>query len=146
MPVRELTVAHKTESLLVIGDGHIVSVPLYHCSRIISCRDCVSFQDPYCVWDISNHECKSTTSAKTHHATSDNFIQNMNLDKDAGTLCRKYGDAGNRIDQQQRPVVIPSTRGTVSSVAKTPHISYPDNEITLTSYDSSDLKNTIIGK
>lgn len=142
MPIKELTVSSNTQTLIVVGTGHIVSIPLHHCSKIVRCRDCFNLQDPYCVWDINNHECTSLITNPNIHSNPDGFIQNMS-GVDGIDLCKKYGDsAGNWIDPPP-PIVIQSTRGTVSSVGRMPsHVSY-DNEITVTSIDGVELTNQI---
>jgi semaphorin 6 len=46
--VTELTINHRTQKLIVVGQGQIVSIPLYSCDTVSRCCDCVSHQDPYC--------------------------------------------------------------------------------------------------
>lgn len=141
MPIKELTVSSKTQTLIVVGTGHIISIPLHHCSKLARCRDCFNLQDPYCVWDINNHECTSLLTNPNIHTNPDGFIQNMSGTDDID-LCKKYGDSGNWIDPPP-PIVIQSTRGTVSSVGRMPpHVAY-DNEITVTSIEGGELINRI---
>lgn len=137
MQVRELTVSRKTQSLVVIGDGHIVTISLHHCSKLAKCKDCMNLQDPYCMWDIKNHEC--TSSLGVQEKSREHFIQRLtNPDID---LCKQYGESGNMIDPPP-PSVIHSTRGTVASVGRGP-IESSENEITVTSIDGIELTDHI---
>lgn len=137
--VRELTVSHRSQSLIVVADGQIVSIPLYHCKKIQHCRDCVRLQDPYCAWDTRNHECvaiDATDSVREH------YIQRLTGSTATSTindLCRKHGEMGNWIDPP--PVVMHSTRGTLQSVGRS--VTGFENEITLTSIDGVELTNQI---
>lgn len=138
--VRELSVSRRTQTLIVVADGQIVSIPLYHCDKLQHCRDCVHLQDPYCAWDTRNHECvaiDATDSVREH------FIQRLvGTNVGAGAindLCRKHGEMGNWIDPP--PVVMHSTRGTLQSVGRS--VTGFDNEITLTSIDGVELTNQI---
>lgn len=38
MAVKELIISKKTNSVIVVGNGHIVSLPLYHCSKLLYCQ------------------------------------------------------------------------------------------------------------
>lgn len=132
--IKELSVSRETESLIVVGNGHIVSIPLNYCSKIVLCRDCFNLRDPYCVWDVNNHECTSRTKFRQHHDGDGSAIVTP-------SMCKKY--AGNRLEPP--PIVIQSTRGTVSSVGRVPHnTNYGnDNEITVTSINGDELSNQI---
>lgn len=132
--IKELSVSRETESLIVVGNGHIVSIPLNYCSKIVLCRDCFNLRDPYCVWDVNNHECTSYNKYHQHHDSDGNKIVTPNM-------CKKY--AGNRLEPP--PIVIQSTRGTVSSVGRVPHNTNfgNDNEITVTSINGDELSNQI---
>lgn len=132
-PVTQLTISRKTATVVVVGTGHVVAIPLNHCHRITRCRDCIRFQDPYCIWDIKNQEC-TTISLKKSLETND-FIQDItgrNIE-----VCRSYGDNSSEPDKES---IAQSTRGTVSSVGRLPHDIYLDNDITL---NSIELNNTI---
>lgn len=147
IPVKQMTVAIEQQSLVVVGTGVIVSIPMHHCSHKVSCKDCLNLQDPYCVWDTKNHECASINSVSSHNRI--NFIQNIRQSrKETIEMCGD--DTDNRIDQpalpsnikgkslhlpasigtnlvvgSEKPVAQPSvvsTRGTVSSVGRGPPI------------------------
>lgn len=135
-PVTQLTISTKTGTVIVVGTGHVVAVPLNQCNRITRCRDCIRFQDPYCIWDIKNKEC-TTVSWKKSLETND-FIQDIsgrNIE-----VCKSYGDSSNDTGKQ---IIGQSTHGTVSSVGRLPHDIYLDNDITLSSVDRIELDNTI---
>ncbi|XP_018788297.1 PREDICTED: semaphorin-1A [Bactrocera latifrons] len=90
VPVRELVVSSKTNRLLVVSDGSLVTVPLHHCGHIVDCLGCLSLQDPNCAWDQQNHECKSITPNNIKFGTKA-FLQSLNTTKKAAaSLCPKY--------------------------------------------------------
>lgn len=147
LPVKQMTVAKDQQSLIVVGSGHIVSIPLHHCSdpRIVHCRDCLNFQDPYCVWDVKNHECTTMLSVTPHNRK--NFIQNIRqMRKDSSIdICKKNGEdidydvsndspnlgGGNVVTNSVNPSLqtnVASTRGTVSSVGPVAPV-LPGNDI-----------------
>ncbi|CAG0898251.1 unnamed protein product [Darwinula stevensoni] len=41
----------KPARIIVIGDEHIIALPVHRCYLVKSCSDCVKLQDPYCAWD-----------------------------------------------------------------------------------------------
>lgn len=93
LPVKQMTVARDQNSVIVVGNGHVVSIPLNHCSHIALCRDCLNLQDPYCVWDTQNHECTSIASLTTNNRK--NFIQNIRQRKNSSStieMCKQSGD------------------------------------------------------
>lgn len=135
-PVTQLTISTKTGNIIVIGNGHIVAVPLNQCNRITRCRDCIRFQDPYCIWDIKNREC-TTINYKKSLETND-FLQDItgqNIE-----ICKSHGD---KLNDTIKQIIVQSTHGTVSSVGRLPHDIYLDNDITLSSVDRIELENTI---
>ncbi|XP_067626608.1 semaphorin-1A [Eurosta solidaginis] len=102
VPIRELVVFSKSNRLLIVSDGSILTVPLHHCAHIVDCLGCLSLQDPNCAWDQQNHECKSLV-AKNIKLGTKSFLQSLNTTKKAAAaLCPKY------------------TRGTI--MADGPHI------------------------
>lgn len=119
-PVRELIIAHQTETLIVVSDGEIAAIRLHHCFNAQRCEDCINLQDPNCVWDVHNHECKALKNISNLTAMMmDSYIQNLNTtSKTTLRLCQKYGDVGNRVDQGNIPSVSQLTINTVSGVGK----------------------------
>lgn len=90
VPVRELVVSSKSNRLLVVSDGSLITVPLHHCAHIVDCLGCLSLQDPNCAWDQQNHECKSITPNNIKFGTKA-FLQSLNTTKKAAaSLCPKY--------------------------------------------------------
>ncbi|XP_036333039.1 semaphorin-1A [Rhagoletis pomonella] len=88
--VRELLVFSKTNRLLVVSDGSLVTVPLHHCAHIVDCLGCLSLQDPNCAWDQQNHECKRLVAKNIKFGTKA-FLQSLNTTKKAAaSLCPKY--------------------------------------------------------
>lgn len=45
--------------LAVMTDHEIRSIPVNRCDRATSCEECVTFQDPYCAWDVKTSRCRS---------------------------------------------------------------------------------------
>lgn len=104
-PVREMTVAKDQQSLIVIGNGHVVSIKLNHCSHIFRCRDCLNLQDPYCVWDTKNRECVSTSIVTAH--TKQNFLQHLRqLRKDSSKTIEWCKSSGDDTDNYIEPTPI----------------------------------------
>lgn len=96
-PVRELVVSSKTNTLLVVSDGSLVTVPLHHCSLIVDCAGCLALQDPNCAWDQQTHECKSLSNAN-HKFGTKTFLQSLNTSKKAAkSLCPKTNNRGTVI-------------------------------------------------
>ncbi|XP_013106679.1 semaphorin-1A [Stomoxys calcitrans] len=94
IPVRELIVSPKTNNLLVVSDGSLVTVPLHHCSHIIDCANCLQIQDPNCAWDQQTHECKNL-SQPNHKFGTKSFLQSLNTTKKAAkALCPKSSASG----------------------------------------------------
>lgn len=84
-PVRELIVSSKSNTLLVVSDGSLVTVPLHHCSHIVDCANCLGLQDPNCAWDQQTHECKSLSSAN-HKFGTKSFLQSLSTTKKVAKL------------------------------------------------------------
>lgn len=146
LPVKQMTVSKGQQSLVVIGTGVIVSIPMHHCSHKVSCRECLNLQDPYCVWDLKNHECTNINTVSSHNRA--NFIQNIRKTRKATIeMCADEPDnriiptdqpsgksmrlppagnvATNSVSGSEKPVAQPSvvsTRGTVSSVGRVPPV------------------------
>ncbi|XP_017867941.1 PREDICTED: semaphorin-1A [Drosophila arizonae] len=88
-PVRELVISSKKNTLVVVSDGRLVTVPLHHCSLIVDCLGCLSLQDPNCAWDLQTHECKNL-AASQHKFGTKTYLQSLNTTKKAAAfLCPK---------------------------------------------------------
>ncbi|KAH8253965.1 hypothetical protein KR032_007875 [Drosophila birchii] len=86
-PVRELVISSKKNSLVVVSDGSLVSVPLHHCTLIVDCLGCLSLQDPICAWDLQTHECKNLATSQ-HKFGTKTYLQSLNTTKKAAaSLC-----------------------------------------------------------
>lgn len=86
-PVRELVISSKKNTLVVVSDGRLVTVPLHHCSLIVDCVGCLSLQDPNCAWDLQTHECKNL-AASEHKFGTKTYLQSLNTTKKAAaSLC-----------------------------------------------------------
>lgn len=60
--------------LIIITHDFIHAIPLYRCSKVLSCRECVAIQDPYCAWDVQNNLC---VAHALHPGPKKNFLQNV---------------------------------------------------------------------
>ncbi|KAH8277919.1 hypothetical protein KR018_010341, partial [Drosophila ironensis] len=86
-PVRDLVISSKKNSLVVVSDGSLVSVPLHHCTLIVDCLGCLSLQDPICAWDLQTHECKNLATSQ-HKFGTKTYLQSLNSTKKAAaSLC-----------------------------------------------------------
>lgn len=149
MRITELTISKRTNSLIVIGTGNIMSLSLNHCSSLNICRACLNLQDPHCVWDTVNRECKTIMKSMTTKSDETNkspqFIQDI-TGKRINELCAKYGDHQQTSPlSHHQPNILPMapTRGLVESTGFMPHTNYDDSRITLESIDDNQLKNEI---
>ncbi|ALC40972.1 Sema-1b [Drosophila busckii] len=88
-PVREMVISSKKNTLVVVSDGRLVTVPLHHCSLIVDCLGCLSLQDPNCAWDLQTHECKNL-AVGPHKFGTKSYLQSLNTTKKAAaSLCPK---------------------------------------------------------
>lgn len=61
--IRGLIISPKHKSLYVSSDNHIRQIDLYSCkSRYDTCLTCT--RDPYCGWDRTHNECKSSLTSQ----------------------------------------------------------------------------------
>ncbi|XP_066900705.1 semaphorin-1A [Halyomorpha halys] len=75
--IKSLTVVrHENDvpKLLIITNEVIHSVPLYRCSTITTCRECVGIQDPYCAWDPQTESC---IAHNQFNGNTKQFLQNI---------------------------------------------------------------------
>lgn len=107
LPVKQMTVARDQNAVIVVGNGHAVSIPLNHCSHIARCRDCLNLQDPYCVWDTQNHECTSIAALTPNNRK--NFIQNIRQRKNSSSTMDMCKQSGDDKDNWANDVSVPQT-------------------------------------
>ncbi|KAK9497889.1 hypothetical protein O3M35_003793 [Rhynocoris fuscipes] len=77
LAVRSLAIVRpsgEAPKLVVITHDTVHSIPLYRCSKILSCRECVFIQDPYCAWDTQSNLCVAHAQ---HPGPKKNFLQNI---------------------------------------------------------------------
>lgn len=131
--VTDLRLSPTTNQIVVVGNGRIVTVPMYHCKQMKLCRQCLGHQDPYCVWDDTNRECVSVYD--TQNKQKNIFVQELS-GKNIGGTCSKYEDVENRIEPE--PSVIQKThRGVLSAVGRSA------NDIPPIPSDSIEISNNI---
>lgn len=122
--ISELRISKSTNSLIVLGQGRIVSIPLFHCKEMTRCRDCLALQDPYCMWHDTNHECASIYDNQN---AKDIFIQDL-AGKLNAQMCKKYYTDENFVEQP--PIVIQTpSHSTLTGVGRTA-INLDNNELT----------------
>ncbi|BES90255.1 Sema [Nesidiocoris tenuis] len=59
-PIKTLSIARGGISgtkLVIITNDEVQTIPLHRCSKILTCRECVGIQDPYCAWDTVTNAC-----------------------------------------------------------------------------------------
>lgn len=149
MPIKELTINKKSNQLIVIGNGHIISIPLYECNRITKCYVCLNLQDPYCIWDSQNHECTNIGVIKSKNKNHDNYIQDVRLkNKDN---CKNYHNTNeglidsNNNNNNGNKIPLQSTHGTVSSIGRVPNTNFIDYTLTTSNNNNDDMSNSING-
>ncbi|XP_035790843.1 semaphorin-1A-like [Anopheles albimanus] len=164
--ISELTISKRNSALIVIGAGKIVTLPLHTCHEqsFKTCRKCLDLQDPYCVWDDLNRECKTIEEVRSAAVPIDQLYQRLDGER-IGEICRKYdhqehqavhpyedNDVYTRVDgsgavekpdksyDQRNVLIVHSNHGTVASVGPEDI----DNEISMSSIEGDDLTNRII--
>lgn len=161
-PVRELVISSKKNSLVVVSDGSLVSVPLHHCTLIVDCLGCLSLQDPICAWDLQTHECKNLASSQ-HKFGTKTYLQSLNTTKKAAaSLCPhipRDGQAGETVSfvtmappptEEQKLLysnVGAASTGNQPSLEQQPTggDDFGLNKITLTSMDPDDIMPNLNG-
>lgn len=124
--VKELHISKKTQSIVLVGDSHIVSVPYFNCNTKTSCSECLELKDPHCAWDGTSRQCVFFNRSND---SGEKYFQNVK-GHSTKRICQDY-------DQYlvvQPPTPVKPTHGTVSSIGE--EITY-DGEIPDT-YDDSD--------
>lgn len=105
--ITDLRISKSTNTVIVLGQGQMVSIPLFNCNEInklkqtkgSNCWECLGLQDPYCMWN-KNHEC---VSIYENQNKKDVFIQDL-TGKTRATVCSKYSKDDNLVEKD--PVVI----------------------------------------
>jgi len=111
--VKELRVSKATQTLIVVSEHQVVSIPLHNCSGYKQCAQCVHLRDPYCVWDNNNRECIFFN--KTVMGTNGGvYIESINGENDS--MC---GDA-SAITNEAGHKMLTQNHGTVYQMAKQP--------------------------
>lgn len=124
--IKEVYISKHTQTLVAVGDGHIVSVPLYNCNSLTRCTDCMELRDPYCAWDAANKQCVHYNYTIN---TGDKYHQNIK-----GFPMKSICEDHNQNSVNPQPTIVKPTHGTVSSIGE--EITY-DGDIP-DSYDDND--------
>lgn len=114
--IKELKISRATQTLIVVSDNYVRSIPLHNCSGMHQCSECVGTRDPYCVWDNINRECiffNKTTATKNVGMYIESIDgKNDNVCGD-GAIPKKENNHHAKINKGQ-------THGTVTSYGKNP--------------------------
>ncbi|XP_050681279.1 semaphorin-1A-like [Leptidea sinapis] len=94
MPIKQMHVALTTEKLIVSSGDIIRAITLSHCANVLSCRECVSLQDPHCAWDSKQQQCAWVGNRQ--FPNPERFLQNVEYGKT--DICNKI------------PALLPSER------------------------------------
>lgn len=127
--ITELTISKRTDALIVVSNGAIVTTALSPCANLKSCDDCVRV--PSCVWDTEKADCSTWSHIDTKRIKS--YLQEKKF-------CASRGVGGTGSSRKSSEPSAPVSRGTVAGVGHVPHTGFPsDNEITVTSINDRDL-------
>lgn len=140
--ITELTISRKTDALLVVSDGAIVTTALNYCRNMTTCDDCARI--PGCAWHVEAHECVAMRE-KVDSRSIKKYLQDPRATETK--YCKKFGAGGSGRAEPAPPSVITSpVRGTVSGVGHVPvHPSGDENEITVTSLNDRDFLTNGLG-
>ncbi|KRT86753.1 hypothetical protein AMK59_1568 [Oryctes borbonicus] len=59
-PVKQLKVVlGSSGNIIVVGRDEVRLANLNHCSQMLTCKDCLTLQDPHCAWDYHNAVCEN---------------------------------------------------------------------------------------
>lgn len=115
--IKELKISRSTQTLIVVSDNFVRSVPLHNCSALIQCSQCVGTRDPYCVWDENNRECvfhNKTTMTKS----SGKYIESIDGKND--NACPDGAIPATKVNHHHAIINNGQTHGTVTSFGKNP--------------------------
>ncbi|CAG9117472.1 unnamed protein product [Plutella xylostella] len=84
-PIKQMQVALTTEKLIVASGDIIKAISLSHCGNALSCRECVSLQDPHCAWDSKQQQCAWVGNRQ--FPNPERFLQNIEFGKTE--ICNK---------------------------------------------------------
>ena len=118
--ITELIISKKTDALIVVSSGAIVSTALSHCSNVKACDECLRI--PGCAWNWDSAECGQWEKVDVKRIK--NYLQDDKQCPSRGAPSRKTESAP------------PPSRGTVSGMAHVPH---DTNEIIVTSISDREL-------
>lgn len=115
--IKELKISRATQTLIVVSDNFVRSIPLHNCSALQQCSQCVGARDPYCVWDNINRECIFFNKTSTSSKNSGMYIDSIDGNND--DVC---GDGAVPTIKVNHHAKINSgqTHGTVTSMGKNP--------------------------
>lgn len=124
--IKELKISRSTQTLIVVSDNFVRSIPLHNCSGLSRCSECVGSRDPYCVWDNINRECifynKTTTSSKNAGI----YIESIDGKND--DVCGDDAIATIKVNHPAGKINNGQTHGTVTSFGKSPLPSEGDHK------------------
>lgn len=129
--IKELKISRSTQTLIVVSDNLIRSIPLHNCSGLLQCSECVGARDPYCVWDNINRECIFFNKTVT---TKNVGMYIESIDGKNDDVC---GDGAVPTIKVKNTLKINNgqTHGTVTSFGKSPLPSEGENK------EDEELKN-----
>jgi semaphorin 6 len=114
--IKELKISKATQTLIVVSDNYVRTIPLHNCKSMISCSQCVGTRDPYCVWDNENHKCifhdKTVMSKNTGM-----YIESIDGNND--DVCGDGAISTMNVNHHKK-INNGQTHGTVSSFGKSP--------------------------
>lgn len=124
--IKELKISRSTQTLIVVSDNFVRSIPLQNCSELSRCSECIGSRDPYCVWDNINRDCifynKTTTTSKNAGI----YIESIDEKNDG--VCGDDAITTNKVNHPAARINNGQTHGTVTSFGKNPLPSESDHK------------------
>ena len=122
--IKELKISRSTQTLIIVSDNYVRSIPLHDCSSLQQCTECIGARDPYCVWDNINRECiffnKTSTSKNVGM-----YIESIDGKND--DVCGDGAIPTIKVNHHSK-INSGQTHGTVTSFGKNPLPNEGDNK------------------
>jgi semaphorin 6 len=123
--IKELKISRSTQTLIVVSDNFVRSIPLHNCSGLHQCSDCLGTRDPYCVWDNINRECIFFNKTS---ATKNSGMYVESIDGKNDDVCGTGAIPTIKLNHHHAKINNGQTHGTVTSFGKNPLPSEGENK------------------
>lgn len=130
--IKELKISKSTQTLIIVADDFIKSIPLHNCSALQQCSQCIGSRDPYCVWDNINRECifhnKTSMSKNTQMYVESIDGRNDDVCGDSVLIVPINTNSNVNNHNININVVSPQTHGIISANGQLPNDSESKEE------------------